>query len=256
MFTAKVSFRILREGEDESQNNAVYSLLAAYLHDGRILNDDYFVIKIDGYFISFVSIPDADAFGHGNYGKYVLDDLSKLRENGLSQPSFEILGQDTERAEPCSCNESSAYILFTNYLSNHSPLKCFDCGSPIPLYRLPKFPSETYKYALGWQDEYKACDLLQMHSGFGERFGTKQMSDPHSGLSKTGLDICKEIKELSNKPVYYYLYRASGKSLKKERERKCPLCDGDWILDEELHNLFDFKCDKDYLLSNIAFSLK
>ncbi len=81
------------------------------------------------------------------------------------------------------------------------------------------------------------------------------MSNLKSGLTKSGLEICNGIQNLTKKPCFYYLYHPNGRSLKKERERKCPSCNGEWLLEKQLHNLFDFKCDKCHLLSHIAFSL-
>ena len=189
-------------------------------------------------------------------GKMSNENFQKLTQVGLSHPNFEILGKDTEFSESCKCENSSAFILFTNYLSIQSPIKCYDCGFPIPLYRIKQKKAEQLSFALGWQGEYKACDLLQMHCGFGERFGISQMSKLDSGLSKTGLEICQTIQDLTNKPCYYYLYRHNGKSLSKESESRCPLCASKWLLENPFQDLFDFRCDKCHLLSNIAFSLK
>lgn len=46
----------------------------------------------------------------------------------------------------------------------------------------------------------------------GERFGTRQMSDPAGELSRSGLDVCRDIERLTRRPVYYYLDRASTRS--------------------------------------------
>jgi predicted nucleic acid-binding Zn ribbon protein len=62
----------------------------------------------------------------------------------------------------------------------------------------------------------QACDLLQIHCGFGERFGLNQMSKLNSGLSKEGLEVCRTVQDLTNKPCYYYLHRYNDKVWKKK----------------------------------------
>jgi predicted nucleic acid-binding Zn ribbon protein len=107
-----------------------------------------------------------------------------------------------------------------------------------------------------WQSNYQACDTLNMDCGFGERFGERQMSEFNSGLKKQGRRICAEIKQLTGKPVYYYLHRHHGKTGQTEIECSCPSCGGAWKLPETLHQLYDFKCDECCLLSNVAWSVR
>jgi predicted nucleic acid-binding Zn ribbon protein len=255
MFIAEIDFEVLESVGLEQQSDAIYSTLAAYSQDGRILDENFGVFQADKTFKTFVSVPAEDAFENFLESKYISESLQKLNRVGLSLPNHKILGQETEHSESCKCKNSSAYILIANFLSIQSPLNCFECNLPVPLYRFPRPSSGNFYYILGWQSEYKACDTLQMQSGFGERFGILQMSNLKSGLTKSGLNICDEIQNLTEKPCYYYLYHPNGRSLKKERERKCPSCNGDWFLENQLYKLFDFRCDKCHLLSNIAFNL-
>lgn len=99
-------------------------------------------------------------------------------------------------------------------------------------------------------------DGLQMCCETGERFGTREISRFDSSLSKRGITICIRISELTAIPTYYYLYRSTGQSRKAEEKRKCPSCKGEWRLDESLHGLFDFKCSRCRLLSNISWAVR
>ena len=255
MLIAQIDFEVLEDIGGEQQSDAIYSVLAAYSRDGRILDENFGIYQAENTFKTFVSIPAEDAFENFLGSKYISESLQKLNTVGLSLPDYKILGKDTEHSKSCECKNSSAYILITNFLSIQSPVKCFNCNLPIPLYRFPQFSSGDFGDIFCWQSEYKACDSLQMQCGFGERFGIRQMSNLKSGLTKLSLKICNDIQNLTKKSCYYYLYHPNGRSLKKEQERKCPSCNGEWILEKQLHNLFDFKCDKCHLLSNIAFSL-
>jgi len=255
MLIAQIDFEIVESIGIEQQSDAIYSVLAAFLHNGRFLNENFAIFQTEKSLRTFVSVPSEDAFENCLNNKYISNSLQKLNELGLTQPNHKILGKETELSESCECKNSTAYILFTNFLSIQSPVKCFDCGLPFPLYRFSKKSSDDFGLTLTWQSDYKSCDSLQMHSGFGERFGIKQMSNLKSGLTKLGLEVCADIQNLTKKPCYYYLYHPNGRSLKKEKERKCPSCNSEWLLKEQLHNMFDFKCDRCHLLSNVAFSL-
>ena len=104
--------------------------------------------------------------------------------------------------------------------------------------------------------DYQSCDSLQMNCAVGERFAIKQLSKLDSPLTKVGLDVCKTIQEVTGKKTYYYLYKGNGKSIKTEKERKCPGCNKPWYQDVAVHNKFDFKCVDCGLLSNIAYNLR
>lgn len=90
----------------------------------------------------------------------------------------------------------------------------------------------------------------------GGRFGIFQLSKHESSLSKRGRDICDRLTFTTGIPTYYYLLKLSGRGLKAEQNRKCPSCNGEWLLEEVLHGVFDFKCDNCRLLSNIAWSVR
>jgi predicted nucleic acid-binding Zn ribbon protein len=130
------------------------------------------------------------------------------------------------------------------------------CGGTVALYRLPCPATGDYSGVLSWTSNYLACDTLQMNSAVGEMFGTRQMADLRSSLSRLGLAVCKEIEILTGRPVYYYLHRASGRSRSKELRRRCPYCDGAWLLKTPLHAKFDFRREKCRLLSNIGWNVR
>jgi predicted nucleic acid-binding Zn ribbon protein len=147
------------------------------------------------------------------------------------------------------------FILYTNYLSLESPIRCGDCFGIFPLYRIPATKDDEYTDILTWESDYKACDTLQMNCSTGERFGISQLSRCDSSLSKRGIDICICIAVSTGIPAYYYLLKESGRNKRAELNRKCPSCGGEWLLHDSLHKLFDFKCDKCKLLSNIGWSV-
>lgn len=256
MLAAQIDFEIFEAIDDADQNDAIYSFLSILLHDGRI-GHPYIVMKSGATISALVTTAAEDAFSNFEAGEYIPKQLEKLDERKISRPKFKFLGEETDSDQLCRCPSPSGYILFTSaYANSVTPLFCFDCFAAIPLYRLPRPEKGDFFKVYIWQSDYRSCDSLQLHSQTGERFGLRQMADVDSSLSKYGLEICREISESTGKRVFYYLHKYYGTSLKKERARKCPICGGEWLLAEQLHRLFDFKCDKCHLLSNLAFSLR
>jgi len=256
MLIAQIDFEITEIADTDLQNSGIFSLLADFAHDGRI-GSHYSVLKNDSTISSLVTIPAADAFSNFGDNPYIPDSLKRLDEVKISRPIFKILGKDLESAEVCQCQKSTGYILYTGGWSDSvTPLYCFDCFQPVPLYWLPRPENDDFFAVYVWQSDYKACDQLQTHCQTGERFALKEMLDPASSLSQAGLAICRDLSARTGKPVYYFLYKYYGKSLKTEKARACPQCGGAWILDEPLFKLFDFKCDNCHLLSNIANGLR
>ena len=256
MLIAEIKFKIEKPEDSETQHDEIQWLLGTYRMDGHILGRESSVAPQPDQFIAFTLIPAEDAFDAATYNKYIRERLQKLSLVGLSQPIYNILGKDPSESSACACSGRSAFILFTTYLTLQSPLRCASCFSAVPLYRIPRFPSEDLHDIISWQSDYQSCDSLQMNCSTGERFATQQLSSYDSSLTQRGLQICKQIKRLTGKAVYYYLYRGTGRSHKMELERKCPHCGGGWLLKEPWHKLFDFRCNKCRLLSNIEWSLK
>jgi predicted nucleic acid-binding Zn ribbon protein len=193
-----------------------------------------------------------------NDNVYVKKGRYELEEMCQSKFRVKTLGKNLwEDKRLCRCKKPSSYILWTNYISLVSPLDCGDCGGNVPLYRVPKPPEpgeQEYQSIRYWEHAYQACDQLQMLCGFGERWGTRQMQDHDSGLSKLGRDVCVNLEEMLGVPVYYYLYNNRALTMAQDKERKCPECGGDWLLEESWHRLFAFRCDKCRLVSNITWN--
>ena len=183
---------------------------------------------------------------------YVDKQIKKIEETCSSEFHFKLVGKDCNSYETtCTCKKSDFYVLITNYATIESPLTCGNCNKSIPLYRLPVYYDYGYLPILSWETNYKSCDRLQMNCEVGERWALNQMQKINSQLSKLGITICDKIKELTNVPTYYYLFdyrKYKGDQL----TRTCPSCNNKWDLKKQLHNFYDFKCDKCKLVSTIS----
>lgn len=233
----------------------VWWLIAAWLHNGQIYSNNAPALSGKDGFRWFVQIPERNALAKKRNDQSVRGNIEKLVKLGAGPPRIRILGRDASLPPVCRCRKPGWYYLFTTFLDIASPLVCGDCRNPVPIYRIPKSLDGGHDGILRWQADYRACDTLWIGSEVGERFNGRQLSDPESELSKSGREICAAIEEKTGTPTYYYLLRHSGRSSKAERERKCPVCAGEWLLDEKW-GLFDFRCDHCRLVSNIAFDIR
>lgn len=231
-----------------------HSLMCSLRRNGQIIDGEYTLSKVPEGVKAFVRVPCIDSLDEKYNNKYVNFDYDKLRDFENFAIEKILIGEEVEASRTCTCKSHTSFILFTHFLDTTTPLCCGDCLGPVPLYKiLPLDGKSNYHGFLHWQSNYKACDTLQMGCTVGERFGSQQMFKLDSPLNKQGLDICNEITNLTGIPTYYYLHKAtSGISMKKEKERKCPNCGGEWLLEEPYLGRFDFKCDQCKLLSNIA----
>ena len=183
---------------------------------------------------------------------YVDRQIKKLEEICASKIQFRTVGKDYDSYKSvCRCKTSSFYILITNYLTIYSPITCGTCNNYVPLYRLPKYYDYGYIPILSWETNYKSCDSLQMNCEVGERWAINQMQEIDSQLTKQGIAICDKIKDLTNIPTYYYLYNYR-KHKGNQLTRTCPSCNNKWDLKQQLHEFYDFKCDKCRLVSTIS----
>jgi predicted nucleic acid-binding Zn ribbon protein len=255
MHTIRVNFGATKKKKSEHISELVNYLLGAWRMNGQILGNQFLIAQTKTGLEVYVDAPDADSLSEEFNNKYVNKRLAGISEQDIIA-KITVLGKEPESASLCECKQIKSYILFTTYISLESPLKCTDCFGIVPLYKIPKTADEEYHNIISWQSNYQSCDSLQINCEVGEKFGTNQLSKYDSQLTKQGLKVCQSIEKATGRKVYYYLYKYSAKSYKSELSRKCPSCKSDWHLKEPLHNIFDFKCEKCNLLSNIACDVR
>lgn len=188
------------------------------------------------------------------YNNYYVNKWSKdVEEIAKSKLQFRTVGKSHKDYNgQCKCVQSEFYILQTNYVSYASPIVCGTCDLSVPLYKLPMYSDHGYGSILSWESNYQSCDTLNMNCEVGEMWAMKQMWDVNSQLSKQGIEVCKKITELSQIPTYYYLFNYRRIRHSQDSKRKCPCCNGDWLLQEKNCHLYDFKCDTCKLISSLS----
>jgi predicted nucleic acid-binding Zn ribbon protein len=255
MFVAEISWQIPASSTPDRLDEISYSLLAYLRKNGQIINSGWPISRSGDRLKTVVMMLEADSLDLKYANKYVLGEIDRAIEWEFGAPKIELIGESPgfSAGTTCICKSSSCYILYTHYLEIGSSVKCGDCFAHIPLYHLPKtYDGDEYYDLLCWERDYQACDILQMNCKTGERFGIQQMSDPHRSLAKQGREICDRLTQLTGKPTYYALWRYKVRtSLKREKQRRCPSCDGEWFVKDKWLR-FDFKCDRCRLVSEIS----
>lgn len=253
MLVAELSFALSGAAFNEAVE-AVTWLFAAWYKNGQI-EKEWQLIESNGQLVAYALLPEADSLDSRNDNVYVTRFMGQLASRGVERPIVVIRGASPDFDPSCGCPVRESLILFTNIYSRTSPVRCGTCFMPVPLYRLPHTHDFEHLNILHWAADYRACDTLQMHCTTGERFAEAQLFRHDSSLSRNGRAVATKLAAATGLPVYYFLFKARGRSRAHELRRRCPECGDAWLLPERWHNNFDFRCVRCGLLSNVACSL-
>jgi predicted nucleic acid-binding Zn ribbon protein len=247
----KIQFKAKKEDFDEDIS-AIENYLSCLYKNGQFVNYDYEGIFVkDNSVYCNITLPEDGALSEKNDNEYV------VKARGKVEKSFEIIGLE-ELGEnwlwdgtACECEVPSFYMLICDEYHTDSSIACGDCGSPIPLYRLPKIFEEKEYFEVRWfERECKAMRDLWM-SCLNDRFTFRQRNSLNSQLTRKGRKICKAFEKATGKPFYYYIpfdYCTFFKDEKDEYYQEhptptaCPSCGADWKAKEGTTTV-DYKCD-------------
>lgn len=215
-----------------------------------------------------LALPEQESLSPHWHSPMAKEALLQAEEAGVAFEYVEIIGRDYT-AEESETARPACQILYTTHLDTCSPVYELETFHPIPLYRLPQFsptPSaeqavenaekfaELNKQLIKWQEDWQACDQLQMNGGGLEAAALAQIADHDSALSQQGRALCQALERHTHTPTYYYLYRL-GRDEAAEQNRRCPQCQQSWKLAEPLHGIFHFQCHACRLISNYSWEL-
>lgn len=253
MILAKLTFECFEDTTITAVERAISSLITELKYNGQIIGNEFPCLLKDGHFITQALCPTEDSLQYTNNNRAVNNAISALSDYGILQPKIDILGQEIHSDMSDPDHTPLWQVLYTSYVQTCSPLRCGEHFAPIPLYRQPAIGNGSYKQLINWQQDWQACDQLQMNGRSAEFAALFEIGDVNSSLAQRGRALAKIIEENAGIPTYYYLYRVGGENLQSEKQRLCPQCNNEWALDEPLHQVFDFKCDDCRLVSNLSW---
>lgn len=266
MFTAELTFECYQDSTIDAVNDGITQLVDALRYNGQILGREFPTSMHEGVFVTRVVCPEEDSLQHKNHSEQVKAQLHTLADAGLLQPKIRITGMDLHSDNTDPCESRDWQILYTHYLSTCSPLRCGEHLAPIPLYKVPTAASDDHQQLLRWQVDWSCADELQMHGTTLAEPCRETLTNWLSPLNQTGAKLAQEIELCSNIPTYYYLYHIGNEIVEGGEEygdggeldaqakaRRCPSCQGDWLLAEPIQGIFDFKCDSCRIVSNLPW---
>ncbi|MGR3808288.1 Zn-ribbon-containing protein [Pasteurella testudinis] len=237
--------------------NLINQILEQWRYNGQIIGREFpiFYDEIEnkrGFTVKVISPAQHSLMPYHN-NENVNHALIKAAESGIFLEQIGLVAEDLNSNISHQNELPSWQILYTTYLHTCSPLFSGDHFLPLPLYLELQQHSALSMDLIKWQENWQACDQLQMNGAVLEQQALQQISMTDSPLFKHGYHLCKEISEASQIPTYYYLYHLGSRDHQQEKQRKCPLCKQDWLLEKPLFNLFHFKCDHCRLVSNLSW---
>lgn len=256
MWVCELHFDCYQDAQMAEIEPAIRQFIDALRYNGQIIGREFPTSIHQGWLSCRVVCPEQDSLHPRYYSRQVELAIPRLHQAGLTSPRATVKGQDLNSDTTDDCPSRPWQLLYTTYLHSCSPLRCGEHFSPIPLYKLPPVANGDCKQVLKWQEDWEACDQLQMNGSILEHGAVMEISTHNSRLSRRGRDLSKRIEYLTNIPTFYYLYRVGGESLDAELNRPCPGCGEPWRLPEPVHEIFDFMCEPCRLVSNLSWDFK
>ena len=229
MYLIEPYFRITAlENHIVEQSRVLNGLIDQWRYNGQIIGREIslYLVEDNGAqgFAMRVVCPEQDSLFPQNNNAEVDFALQQAEKFGLFLENFLLLGDDLNADQTAENARPAWQVLYTTHLQSCSPIHSGENFAPIPLYKQLKNQPHLSQDVLKWQENWQACDQLQMNGAALEQAALSEISDVQSRLSKHGRYLAQEIEKQSGVPTYYYLYRVGGESPAQERRRCCPQC--------------------------------
>jgi predicted nucleic acid-binding Zn ribbon protein len=241
MFLARMHIHDRGFNDIPGVTDCIIALLNAMRLNGQIVGREYAIVKVDNEYDAYILIPEQESLENIHHNTHVSQAIQKLQDTSDATLSIFILGFDPSSAMVCEHYRATSFIMYTSDIIIESPLRCGDCFSPVPLYRIPSTYDDEYQDVINWQSDYDSCDRLWLSSGPLEKSAHRQLLLVNSSLHKSGLRIRHRIEFSTKTPTYYHLLHDSAND--KVADNRCPKCKKPWKLEQWWLGRFQYKCD-------------
>jgi predicted nucleic acid-binding Zn ribbon protein len=245
----QISIRYSKKVNEENLFGLFDGLFAALRENGQINGRERLIYAHKSRMYSVVFTATKSALTSQYHSEDVLNVIRQIEDLCKKSLKIKYVGRyESEKNSICRCEKRDYFVLY--YFNDSSPIICGSCDKAVPIYTLPKIHhSFNYWELIGWQNNYKACVILDVNCAVGEKWAMKQQCDFKSELSQAGREVAAMFTKMTGTPMYYFLSNFSKTALQKDQARPCPSCGGDWHLDKPIHGYFRHKCDKCLLMS-------
>jgi predicted nucleic acid-binding Zn ribbon protein len=254
MYVAELQFSIIADTSYSLAEQAIRNYLEALIFNGQVLGREFPTYMQQDNFISRIILPETAALASHHHSKVANQALLALGDAGLAFPKLSVQGEDLMSNHTDPCQSPAALILYSRFGLMNSVLYCAEHFAPVPLYRFAPTSEADHQDLIRWQLQFQALDEIQMQeTRVLRKTAENSLQQLHSTLNRQGRKFASQIARQQKIPVYFALYSGSSEHCDSEADKCCPGCGKAWLLEEPLHQLFDFQCQHCYLVSNIAW---
>lgn len=205
-------------------------------------NEDWEIEQLDEGYCIMLNCFEEDSYLQENSTIYANRTRQKMESKYGFKFEFLNCGKHPIYGEIEIAKDFDALVLDNEW---YPPLTAFPSLLPVPFYKLPStyHDGEGYDNLNSWARNYKRVLGLWHNGRVGERWAQNQLQKHDSALSKEGRACCQRIEELTGTPTYYFLLNYRAISNKKDQNRKCPSCGGEWLLENLTQDSrYQFQC--------------
>jgi predicted nucleic acid-binding Zn ribbon protein len=253
MYLAELTYKVIADTSFSLAEAAIRQFSEALIFNGNVIGREFPTAWQHESFSSRLVIPAENALQRRHLSARALQAEQQLVAAGLAYPQLQVLGMDI-MSQHNSDSVAEALVLFTTFSDMCSPLRNLADLAPLPLYQLKPAAGPDHEALIRWQIQFQALDeIQQQEQRVLRKTAENSLQQLNSTLNQQGRQLAKDIARQNTLPVYYALYSGSSKDCAGEAEKPCPGCGADWRLATPLLDIFEFKCDRCLLLSNIAW---
>ena len=180
-----------------------------------------------------------------NNNRYINHLIENIHLDHQAVFSYEVMDESNNQDGFSAYQSADFFIL---HWKHYSPLMSGNSFEPIPLYYFPysDHDKQSYNDIHFWQNNYDRIYGLWRSGEIDESIFYNYLSNINSPLNKQGLACCRNLEQLVDKAVYYYLFYYGD----EPQASDCPGCGRSWRLQTPLFDTFHFKCDHCSIVSN------
>ncbi|MBV2128236.1 DUF2310 family Zn-ribbon-containing protein [Arsukibacterium indicum] len=253
MYLAELTYKVIADTDFSRAEKAIRQFHEALIFNGNVIGREFPTAWQQDSFCCRLVIPTTDALQRANISPRARQAEQQLVAAGLAYPQLKVLGMDI-MSQHNSNSMADALVLFTTFSDMCSPLRNLADLAPLPLYQLQPAAGQDHETLIRWQIQFQALDeIQQQEQRVLRKAAENSLQQLNSSLNQQGRKLAKNLARQNKLPVYYALYSGSSKNCTTEADKPCPGCGENWRLTTPLLEIFDFKCDRCSLLSNIAW---
>lgn len=253
MYLAELTFKVIADTNFSRAETAIRTFIEALIFNGNVLGREFPTAWQQDSFNCRLVIPAPDALQRAHLSSRALQAEQQLNSAGLAYPQLQVLGMDI-MSQHSSNKPVAAIVMFTTFSDNCSPLRNLADLAPLPLYQLRPAAGVDHESLIRWQLQFQALDeIQQQQQRVLKKTAENSLQQYHSMLNRQGRQLASKISQKNTVPIYYALYSGSSNNCATEAGKRCPGCGAGWRLAAPLLDLFDFKCDNCFIVSNIAW---